>query len=498
MSRNRLPVGSFVAAGAVVLLLLLVAGRYGFHRDEYYFIESGRHPAWAEPDNPMLVPYLATGWYTVVGGRLWAFRILPALSAAGYVLIAGLIAGELGGARRQRVAASVATALTGLVLAAGHLFSTLTFDMTVSAAAVWLLIKAVRNGRWSAWLACGAATGIAMEIRMMAIFIIAALLLALLIMGPRQMFRGPKLWVAAVVAVLLAMPNVAWQAVHGWPMRSIAANVAGGGSTSSTDRVALVPSQLLIIGPIVCLVLIVGVVWLLRRPRRSQFGWIAVGYLFFVVVMLITGGKSYYPAPFFPALLAAGSIPLLDGILARRWRRVTALVVLIISAIVTPLLTLPIAPVGSTGFQVAVAVNPDTAETVGWNGYIHTVADVARSLPAVQHGTAVIITSNYGEAGALALARRQGTPDGRALPPVYSGHNGFGSWGPPPDTARTVIAVGDLAPADLADWFGSCRTAAHLMSPPGVDNEEAGAPVRVCTGRRGSWAALWPRIRHLG
>src|SRR5262249_30032173 len=153
----------------------------------------------------------------------------------------------------------------------------------------------------------------------------------------------------------------------------IAANVSGGGSTSSTDRIALIPSQLLIIGPIICTVLIVGVVWLLRRQQRHAFGWIAVGYLIFVAVMVITGGKSYYPAPFFPALLAGGAIPLLNVIMRRRWRQVTAPALLIISAIVTPLLTLPVAPVGSKAFEVGVKVNPDGAETVGWPGYIHTV-----------------------------------------------------------------------------------------------------------------------------
>jgi hypothetical protein len=495
---SRLPAGSIIAAAAVVVVLLLVAGRYGFHRDEYYFIESGHHPAWAEPDNPMLVPYLAAGWDAVVGGRLWAFRILPALSAAGYVLIAGLIAGELGGTRRHRIAASVATALTGLVLGSGHLFSTETFDMTVSALAVWLLIMAVRTDRWAAWLACGVATGVAMEIRMMAIFVIAALLLGLLIIGPRRAFGGAKLWAAAGLALLLASPNLIWQAAHGWPMRAIAANVAAGGSTSSTARAALIPDQLLLIGPIICVVLVVGVVWLLRRQRRRELGWIAVGYLIFVAVMLITGGKSYYPSPFFPALLAAGAIPLLDSIMRRRWRQVTALVLLIISAIITPLLALPVAPVGSSLFQAEVAVNPDGAETVGWNGYLHTVAGVARSLPAGPRGTAVIIASNYGEAGSLTLARREHTPDGQALPPVYSGHNGFGLWGPPPASANTVIAVGDFSESNLSTWFRSCRMVTHLTSPAGVDNQEAGAPVRICVGLRRSWTTLWPSIRVLG
>jgi len=494
--RIRLPLGAYLAAAAVVVLLMVFAGRYGFHRDEYYFIETGHHLAWAQPDNPMLVPYLAAGWDAVVGGHLWAFRLLPALAAGCFVLVGGLIAAELGGTRAHQVAASVATALTGQVLGTGHLFSTETFDMTVSAAAVWLLIRAVRTDSRRAWLAAGIATGVAMEIRMMAIFVIAACLLAMLIIGPRRVLAGPKVWLAAAIALLLAAPNLIWQAVHGWPMRSVASNIAAGGSTSSTARASVVPSQLLIIGPIICVVMIIGVGWLFRSSRRREVGWVSLGYLIFLAVVVITGGKAYYPSPFFPALLAAGAIPVFDVVRRRLWRRVVGVVLLAISAVVTSMLLMPISPVGSTLFRIGAAVNPDSAETVGWDGYTATVARVARSLPADQRAATVIITANYGEAGSLSLARREQTPDGRVLPPVYSGHNGFGLWGPPPESATAVIGVGDLG-ARWPEIFASCRRVAELRSPAGVDNQEAGAPVQLCTGRKYPWSRLWPLLRHL-
>src|SRR5690242_13996345 len=74
-SDTRLPLGAWLVAAVTVLALLAVAGRYGFHGDEFYFVETGRHLQAAAPDNPMLVPYLAAGWYALVGGHLWAFRI---------------------------------------------------------------------------------------------------------------------------------------------------------------------------------------------------------------------------------------------------------------------------------------------------------------------------------------------------------------------------------------------------------------------------------------
>jgi hypothetical protein len=71
--RPRLAVAVWAVAGIVVFALLIVAGRYGFHGDEFYFVVTGRHLQIAAPDNPMLVPYLAAGWYGLVDGHLWAF-----------------------------------------------------------------------------------------------------------------------------------------------------------------------------------------------------------------------------------------------------------------------------------------------------------------------------------------------------------------------------------------------------------------------------------------
>ncbi len=50
-----------LVAGLTGLVLLLVSGRDGYHRDELYFLTAGHHPAWGYPDQPPLVPLLARG-----------------------------------------------------------------------------------------------------------------------------------------------------------------------------------------------------------------------------------------------------------------------------------------------------------------------------------------------------------------------------------------------------------------------------------------------------
>jgi hypothetical protein len=105
----------------------------------------------------------------------------------------------------------------------------------------------------------------------------------------------------------------------------------------------------------------------------------------------------------------------------------------------------------------------------------------------------VVLTANYGEAGALDRARRQVG----GLPPVYSGHNAYGLWGPPPGSGPLLL-VGYRADGVAAQLFTGCRLLATVDNGLGLDNDEQGESVRLCDGPAGgSWAAIWPRVRHL-
>lgn len=499
---SRFPAKVWLTAAALFAVLALSGGRYGFHRDELYFIEGGRHLAWAQPDNPMLVPLLAAGWYEMVGGRLWAFRLLPAVTAALVVPVGAATSRLLGGSSREQAVTGAVVAVTAIVVGTGHLFSTTTFDLALTALVLMLLIRALRQDpqRLLPWLLTGLAAGIDLEVKLLVALVLGCCLLGLLIAGPHKPLAGPGPWLAAAVAALLAAPNLIWQAAHSWPMIDIAASIAAGGSVSSADRATVVPLHLLMAGVAAGIVLVTGLVSLLRRPQLRRWRWLAVGYLLMLILVVVTGGKPYYLAGFFPAVIAAGVGPLTGWIERTQLRRRAAVVALVVLSIPTAFISLPLAPVGSPVYQVAVTVNPDVAETVGWDGFLDTIRRVAERVPPDQRQQTIVLTSNYGEAGAISreLRRPKAAGTGSWLPDVYSGYNGYGEWGPPPGHVQTAIVVGRFSDEHLASWFDECTTEATVVSPTGVDNEESGAPVRICRLGGHDLAASWPAIRRLG
>jgi len=163
-----------------------------------------------------------------------------------------------------------------------------------------------------------------------------------------------------------------------------------------------------------------------------------------------------------------------------------------VSAAVAAAITLPLAPAGDLHATPIPAINEDAIETVGWPALTATVASVRNRLPPAERADAVVFTSNYGEAGAIA---RYGPALG--LRHVYSGHNAFWRFGRPPDGARPIIVVGYHNLLALHGTFTGCRLVARIDNGVALDNEEQGGPVRICAATVEPWSTLWPRLRRL-
>jgi hypothetical protein len=210
--------------------------------------------------------------------------------------------------------------------------------------------------------------------------------------------------------------------------------------------------------------------------------------------VIVSGGKPYYLLGFLPALIAAG-VPGVRAWLGRgrpTLRRGVAAALVGVHALITAVIALPVVPVTALASTSVVQANYDAGETVGWDAFTATVERALAAVPASQRAGLVVVTSNYGEAGALDRARRQGA----SIPPVYSGHNAYGLWGPPPGATSPVLVVG-YDEAELGRLFSGCRLLARVDNGYGVDNDEQGASVRLCAAPAKSWPQIWPELRFL-
>jgi 4-amino-4-deoxy-L-arabinose transferase-like glycosyltransferase len=478
-----LPVGAAVVA--VVAVLTATSGRYDYHRDELYF--RMLPPAWGYVDQPPLTPLLARAATVLFGDTVWAMRIPATLCAAAAILLTVLVTRELGGGRGAQALCAWGLAFAAVPLAFGNILLTATVDLAVWAAVLLFVVRALlrHQPRW--WLAAGVVVGLGLYNKYLIALLLLALAVALLAAGPRQVLRSPWLWTGVGLALLIGSPNLIYQATHGWPQLEMAGAIAE--TKGPEARVQLLPFQLLLLGPPLVPIWVAGLVALFRRPQWRPVRALAVAYPILLVIVFATGGQVYYPLGLLILLFAAGCVPTADWA-SRRGRRVLVGAALATNAVVAAVIGLPLLPVGVLGDTPVPAINQGIRDQIGWPAYTQQVGEVYAALPSEDAAVAVVLTANYGEAGAL---DRYG--DAYRLPDIYSGHNQLFREGPPPASARVVVTVG-LPLAYLRGQFGQCDRAAELDNGVGVDNEEQGQIVAICREPRQPWSTLWPRFQH--
>ncbi len=477
-----------LVAGLFVVVLLAFAGAYGFHGDEMYFVVAGQHPAFGYVDQPPLTPLLSAASVALLGVSPTAVRVLPAIEMGLIVVLTALIARDLGGSRRAQTLAAITAALSGY-LGAGHLDTTTDPDLLAWAIIVWLLVKLLAGGDRRLWLALGVTTGIGLENKDTLLFLGAGLAVGLILTRRWDVIRSPWSWAAVGIALLIWTPNLAWQATNGWPQLTMAQAISG---YAADNRAQVVPLLWLFTGPLLFVVSAAGLVWVLSSKAAAPWRAIGIAALVALVLVFVSGGKAYYAIGSVPLFMAAGSI-VVDRWLARGHFRLKAAglaIAALLSVALIALLTLPILPIADYAKSGLASAVPDTANEVGWPAFVSTVEAVVASLPADQRAHAVILTNDYSEASPLALLSR-------GLPPVYSGHNSYWSWGPPPAGLTTVIHVGDWRPEDWNQFFVDCRDVAHIDNGLEIENGEQGKPVSVCTGLRRPWTEMWADLRTI-
>ena len=194
-----------------------------------------------------------------------------------------------------------------------------------------------------------------------------------------------------------------------------------------------------------------------------------------------SGAQPHYPVFLLPVPFAAGMVAM-ERHLGRVWGGLFAFNGAV-SLVLGPADASRSAPWAAPPVP---GINLLAQDSIGWPAYVRQVTEVYDALPDRAH--AAVFTSNYGEAGAI-------TTSG----PTYR------------STARRTRSTTRLVPRRASPpWWssgastprcGGCSAGARFVprldNGVGVDNEEQGLPIAVCTGPTAPWSRLWPRLQHL-
>jgi Dolichyl-phosphate-mannose-protein mannosyltransferase len=485
--------GIALIAVAAFAVEMAVSARYGYVRDELYFLAAGQHLAFGYVDQPPLTPLLARLAAVAGGNTLVALRVLPALGLAALVVATAAMSRMLGAGRTGQLLAALAAATCGEYLGAMHELTTTAPDFVCWAVTLLLVMKLLerRDPRW--WLAIGASIGVASEAKWNIAFLVAALAAGFLATGARRLLVSRYLLAGALIAAALAAPDLIWQAAHGWPSIDVFRALQG---QAGHNRAVYWMAQVLYTGPVLAPVWVTGAIWSVRSGAARAFRPVGIACVIVIAAQFVLGGKAYYPGAAFTFLLAAGCVPLERWLaarrpLARRIRPAAAMAgAMLAGGLIAAPVTLSVLPAAALHTVPLQKINYDLGEEIAWPKLVGLVAREYRALPAAQRRHTTILTGNYGEAGAIG---RYGP--GLGLPGVYSGANNFWLWGPPP-AADTAAIVVNMDPAFLHREFRHVRLAATFWNGLGVSDDEQGAQVFVATGLRSSWAAAWPAFRN--
>jgi len=445
-------------------LSLAFAGRYGWQRDELYYAVAGRHLQGGYVEFPPVTALLSALTRVLFGYSLVGFRAFAILAGAGTIVVAALVARELGGGARAQVLAAVLVGFSPILLATNGLFQPVSFDQLATIVVLWLALR-LALGRGS-WVALGVAVGIGLETKY-TLAVVLVLQIAAFLIWRRDVFDSRGFPLACVIAAALLVPNLIWEAGHGWV--SVHWFLSPPPSATDESRPGYVVDVLQDIAFVTVPVAVAGVVSLVRDRALRPLGWTVVGT---VTAYFVLGGKSYYAIPAVLFALAAGAVPL------DRWATRRRLVVLGAAFAVVLLVSLPYAlpvlPLRTADKHGVIAGRSDYQDELGWH-------ELARQVERLSTGADVVLMSNYGEAGALELF-------GRNLPPVASGEVTFRYWRPATAGRRALLVGFTKAGAGFCHGY---RIVGRIAMP--VKNEERGLPIARCT-LDGSLAEIWPRL----
>ncbi|MCB0664555.1 MAG: glycosyltransferase family 39 protein [Saprospiraceae bacterium] len=457
---------------------------WSLHRDALLYLALGRHLDLGYASVPPSIGFFSWVASNILGGSVFAVRLIPTIISTLTVVITGLIAHEMtrdldtpSKGKFASLLVGIAGLTSGAFLRPGMMLQPVVFDIFYWTLICWLVIKYLNseNKKWLHWLGAGIGFGLLNKYSIG--FLVFGFIPLLLFTRHRKLFRNKDFYLMMGISFLIFLPNLIWQISHKLPvirhMRELAATQFVNVTTSG-----FLFDQLFFFLPAV-LIWIAGLYFLLFVPQARKWRGFAWMYFTVLLLLLFLSGKSYYTIGAYPVLIAAGAAYMekLSG--KKIWIPAGLSALMLITALPRLPVILPIySPEKEAAFFEKRKDSPimesalrwedgqlhtlpqDFADMLGWEEIAKAAGETWQQIP--DKSRAAIYAENYGLAGAI---EHFGKP--YDVPEVLSFNDNYRYWLPdslPPDF-KTLIYINIELGDDMPGFFEKLEKVYEVDQP---------------------------------
>lgn len=254
--------------------------------------------------------------------------------------------------------------------------------------------------------------------------------------------------------------------------------------------------------PITLPLWLTGLGGLLFHRRFARLRPLGLVYPILFVLFVTQSGKTYYLTPIYTLLFAAGAVMIEPALAWRRWVTPALATLFVIAGIaILPIAVPVLSPESLIAYTRTIGIAPPILENQeqgalpqifadmhGWEELVDTVERVTASLPASERENAVVLATNYGEAGAIDVLGAT-----RGLPPVASGHNSYWYW--LPERLDGPVITLRRSREELETWFEHVERVDTIQCQwciPGQND----SPVHIARGLKRPLEEFWFEIKR--
>ncbi len=511
---------SFVESGMAVVWAIALAkllfhiyfnNRYGYFRDEFDYMSCGDHLQWGYVDQPPLIPFLIHVCRAVLGDSLRSIRFIPALASSLLVVQTAVLARELGGRRYSVLLSAVCAVIVPQYLSNGSLLGTNCLEPNLWMGCAYFFILAVKKNDPRYWLWFGVVAGLGLEEKYSIAVFGLGIVVGLLLTPQRRVFFSKWIWLGGLAAFLIFLPNMLWNIHYDWPFVQLIHNIKADGRDVVLGPAQFLLQQILLVNPLTAPIWLGGLFALLFWKRLKPYRGLGWCYLVCYTVFFGLHGKTYYLAPVYPMLLAAGAVVLESALDSRdggrsrlRWLKPAIVLLLLASGaylapIVVPVLSPDhfLAYAKSLPFKLPVMEHSHAraalpqwySDQFGWQEIVDETAIAWNRLAPEERKDCGIFAQDYGQAGAIDfLGRRQG------LPASLSGHQTWFLWGPRGYSGNCMIVLDDKKATLDKLWEHVEYVGTSAANPYALEQR---IDVYICQGKKfDSLTSLWPQLKR--